>query len=112
MNKINRRTLKKFLRRIPRWMMNRYFLVSLGALVWMIFFDHNNLWSQYKLWSELRDLKAKKISYDTKVQETEAEKASLMSSSAAMEKFAREHYFMKKDNEDLYVIVHSTKPTE
>ncbi len=71
----------------------------------MLFFDRNDLMSQYEYRQQLNKLEAEK-EFDT----TESEKAvkdltELTTARAKLEKFAREKYLMKKENEDVFVII-------
>ena len=89
---------------LPKWLTNKYFLSTTFFVVWLLFFDHNDLMLAYKRNQELKDLKAKKALYDEKILETRKELDALRVNTASLEKVAREKYLMKKDNEDLYVI--------
>lgn len=92
-------------KRLPKFTRNFYFIASLTFLVWMLFFDTNDLITQYKLSQKLSDLKAEKAYYQEKISEVKKDREELLSNKALLEKFARENYFMKKKTEDLYVIV-------
>lgn len=89
---------------LPRWMTNKYLLASIFFLVWLLFFDHNDLPLQYKRSRELGELKEKAGWYREKIKETRQEVDALRSSALSLEKVAREKYMMKKDNEDLFII--------
>jgi cell division protein FtsB len=89
---------------LPKWLTNKYFLSTTFFVVWLLFFDHNDLMLAYKRNQELKDLKAKKALYEEKILETRKELDALRVNTASLEKVAREKYLMKKDNEDLYVI--------
>lgn len=73
--------------------------------IWMLFFDSNDIISQIKLRIELNDLKDQQTFYRTKTQKIRATKEELLNNKAALERFTREKYWMKKDDEDLYIIV-------
>ncbi len=82
-------------------------MVGLFFVVWITFFDSNDLYSQYKLASKLRNLKADKIYYTQKIEEVKADREELLSNPELLEKFAREKYLMKKPSEDVYIVVPS-----
>lgn len=84
---------------------NFYFLASLLFLCWMIFIDSNNLINQFKLSRKLSELEDRKEYYLERKEKIKAEREELMGNPELMEKFAREKYLMKKESEDLYVIV-------
>jgi hypothetical protein len=89
---------------LPPWMTNKYLLASIFFLVWLLFFDHNDLALQYKRSRELGELKEKAGWHREKIKETRKEVDALRVNASSMEKVAREKYMMKKDNEDLFVI--------
>lgn len=99
---------KKFqdqIARLPKWLTNIYFICSVSFLVWMIIVDDNNVVNQYRKHAELSALLEKKKFYMQQISETTKQLNELTSNPASQEKFAREHYWMKRDNEDVYVIV-------
>jgi len=82
------------------------FIITFGAFVlWMLFFDQNNMMEQYKLRSQLNDLQDEKEYYEKEMQKAQQEYDELFTNQESLEKFAREKYLMKKDNEDIFVIV-------
>lgn len=93
------------LQRLPKFVKNFYFLFFLGFLAWMLFLDSNDFVSQVKLAQKKASLEEEKDYYEEKIEEVKQEREELMSDPALLEKFAREKYFMKKESEDLYVIV-------
>lgn len=90
---------------IPSFLRNKYVLTTLFFMVWLVFFDRHNLITQFKLKQELTDLEREKAYYQVKAVEVEAEAKGLFSNSEKLEKFAREEYLMKKENEEVFVIV-------
>ncbi|MFM2306963.1 MAG: hypothetical protein RLZZ367_1632 [Bacteroidota bacterium] len=86
-------------------MTNPFFITALVFGTWMIFFDESNLISQYRKHKELSDLLEKKKFYTDQIKETNKAYQELTTNPATQEKFAREHYWMKRDNEDVFVIV-------
>ena len=90
---------------IPTLLLNKYMATLVVFGVWMVFFDENNFIRQYHRITELNDVQRKTKYY---VQETEAAKKQLhqlQTDQRALERFAREEYFMKKPNEDVFIIV-------
>ena len=61
--------------------------------------------NQYRRRHELGGLLEKKKFYLQQIEGTQKELSELTSNPATQEKFAREHYWMKRDNEDVFVIV-------
>ncbi|MDL5050219.1 septum formation initiator family protein [Oscillatoria amoena NRMC-F 0135] len=71
----------------------------------MLLLDSNDLISRYRLSAKLRALENEKEYYQQKIKEVEQDKQELFGDRESLEKFAREKYLMKKDNEDVFVIV-------
>lgn len=102
---------KKWYRRkwLPDWVKpyvyNRYSLTTFGFLVWMTFFDKHDFLLQASYRSELNELNEEKQYYTDGINKNNKAMEELFSNQDNLEKFAREHYFMKKDNEDVFVFV-------
>lgn len=99
--------VKKLLRRInklPKWTRSRYLLTFLGFVVYMAFFDHHDLFSQYRLQQELQKLEADKNYFEEQIKATQSDLDDLLTNDEKLEKFAREKYLMKRDNEVIFVI--------
>jgi cell division protein FtsB len=84
---------------------NKYFLLSAAFLVWMLFFDKNDLLSQYQYRQQVTKLTKDRDFYKKETAQVGTELDELTSDKAALEKFAREKYLMKKDNEDVFIVV-------
>jgi cell division protein DivIC len=84
---------------------NKYVLTVLLFFVWIAFFDQNNLVDRLSNLKKLKQLEKEKDYYEKKIQEDLQRIKELKSDDEDLEKFARETYFMKKDNEDVYVII-------
>jgi reverse gyrase len=93
------------LRKILRILINRYFVASLAFLVWIIFFDNYSLIRQYKLDQELRELQEMKHHYIAEIDQNRSELEELVTNKKTLEKVAREKFLMKRDNEDIYVVI-------
>ena len=95
----------KYYDKIPSYLKNKYAVTFLVFLVWLMFFDQNNIISQigYKL--ELSKLEADKEYYQQEIQKTVEDLEELKTDPKTLEKFAREKYLMKRSNEELFVIV-------
>ena len=84
---------------------NKFFISSLAFLVWMTFFDRNDMISQLDYRSQVNKLKAEKEFYNKEIAQVEKDLTELTTDQKKLEKFAREKYLMKRDNEDVFVIV-------
>lgn len=84
-----------------------------GLVIWMTFFDSNDFSAMLKLRKKIAELNDEVAFYDAKIKEVEQDKKEVLGSHKLQEKFAREKYFMKKADEDVYVIVDKdNKPLE
>src|SRR5690349_3792875 len=84
---------------------NKYLLAFVGFTVWMCFFDDRDIVTTHiKYPMELRQLKQSKAYYEQQISDTKEELKQLKSNAAAIEKYARENYLMKRDNEDLFIV--------
>ena len=90
--------------RVPSFMKNKYFIILTLFFAWMLFFDRNDIISQFQLKHQLSQLKKEKTYYQEKIDEVDRTTKDL-SNPDRLEQFAREEYLMKKDNEDVFVIV-------
>jgi cell division protein FtsB len=71
----------------------------------MLFFDRNDLMSQYDYRTQVNKLQAEKEFYIRETEKAKNDLDELSTNNEKLEKFAREKYLMKKENEDVFVIV-------
>ena len=69
-----------------------------------MFFDSNNFFTRSRLRDKLEELQQEKRFYLDEIQKDSALTMKLLNDSAELERFAREKYLMKKDNEDLFLV--------
>ncbi|MEZ4779054.1 MAG: septum formation initiator family protein [Flavobacteriaceae bacterium] len=88
-----------------RFISNKYVLIFLLFLVWMIFFDTNSYFIHKELNDDIDALEKSKEFYEEEIKNDKAfiEK---MNDSDEVEKYAREKYYLKRENEDIYIIQH------
>ncbi|RRA99089.1 FtsB family cell division protein [Larkinella rosea] len=91
--------------KILRLAKNFYFATGVGLLIWIGFFDANDIISQFNNSLKLGDLETDLVYYDEKIKEVEIQRQSILGNPRLQEKYARENYLMKKPNEDVYVLV-------
>ena len=97
--------IKKFYDKIPAILKNKYLLTGVAFLVLMLFLDRNNLISQYKMRKELNGLRKELQFYRDQARMDSIELSRLLGDSLELEKLGREKYMMKRDSEDIYIIV-------
>lgn len=93
------------MKRVPPIFRNFYAVALAVFFGWMLLLDSNNLVARYKLASKLRALKKEKEYYQEKIKEVQKDRSELFGDRESLEKFAREKYLMKKEGEDIYIIV-------
>jgi cell division protein DivIC len=91
------------LKKIPNWLKNKYMITVVVFMVWISFFDQNNFFTQYGFFKELESLEKDKAFFMEELTKTRQELNDLTTNPVTLEKFAREKYFMKKDNEEIFV---------
>jgi cell division protein FtsB len=84
---------------------NKFFITIVALLVWLTFFDKNDVFTQYELIQKCRKLEKEKEYYITEIEENRRNLEELKTNKKSLETFAREKYLMKKDNEDVFVFV-------
>ena len=94
----------KLLTHLPAFLRNKYFIAFAAFCVVILFLDKNDVVTQYDRRAELRELQQSKRYYTTQIAAERKELEALKTNPATVEKYAREKYLMKKDNEDLFVI--------
>lgn len=80
-------------------------LTGVAFLILMLFLDRNNLISQYRMRRELNGLKKELKFYQDQAEMDSITYHRLMSDTLELEKLGREKYLMKRDSEDIYIIV-------
>ena len=101
--------LKRFFDRIPPILKNRYLLTGVAFIVVLTFFDGNNMFYQFKLQKELKGLKAELKHLKEETIRDSTELVRLKTDTLEMERIGRENYQMKRDSEDVFIIVRKPK---
>lgn len=85
---------------------NKFFIVTTAFVVWVGFFDQNNIIHLQSLRSELHKVQKERQFYLDEIDRDTRTYMEVVSSMDRLEKMAREKYQMKRDNEDIYLIVY------
>ena len=83
---------------------NKYVIASVAFIVWMLFFDPKDWALMYDRQNKLTDLNKSEQHLDNQIKETRLELDLLKTSAQTIERYAREKYYMKKENEDLFIV--------
>ncbi|MBI1286397.1 MAG: septum formation initiator family protein [Flavobacteriales bacterium] len=98
--------MKKFrsiVLKIKPYASNKFIVTLAIFLVWMTFFDENNFITLVQNRMKLAELEAEKEHYVNEIKESEEDLKLLQNDKELLEKFAREKYLMKKENEEIFV---------
>ena len=98
-------SLKEVYRQIPDVLKNKYALAFGIFLLWMTFVDTNTFVSQIKMQNQIEQKEQLKAYYETETNKLNESLDNLLNDNETLEKFAREEYLMKRDNEDVFVIL-------
>ncbi|TDP60775.1 FtsB family cell division protein [Flavobacterium dankookense] len=82
---------------------NRYLIVLVFFVVWMLFLDNTSYMEHRVLNKELEELEDNKKYYQDEIKKDD-ENIKLLKNPDQIEKYAREKYYMKRDSEDIYII--------
>ncbi len=94
----------KLIRNIPPFVFNKYFLACSLFIGWMLFFDRNDYFTQMERIKNLQQIEQSKDYFAQKIAEGKKFSRDMRSNVDAVEKFVREKYLMKRDNEDLFLV--------
>jgi len=96
--------VKEYYERIPQPLRNKYILTILFFVFWIVFLDDYNLITQNQLQNEVEELEYQKDYYTTHIKQDSTELYHLRNTTEKQEKFAREKFLMKKDNEEVFIL--------
>jgi cell division protein DivIC len=96
--------MQHWLQKIPNWLKNKYVLAILFFIAWGLFLADTSAIEVYQLNAKLQKLKASQASLNKEIATTDKQLRLLKTSSETIEKFAREQYYMKKENEELFIV--------
>ncbi len=88
--------------KLPAYARNRYFITTAIFVFIMVFVDRHDMLTQFRLRSVVNRMEADQAYYAKKIEEAEAER---LDREVNQERFARETYFMQRDDEDVFIIV-------
>ena len=95
--------MAKFKKKYLKPFKNFYLIVLVGFAIWMLFIDTHSLLLHRDLNKDIEDLENEKTYYINEIKKDQKAIKSL-STEEGVEKVARETYYMKKPNEDIYII--------
>ena len=94
--------------KILRIIINKYTITLVAFGVWMVFFDSSSVLNRMRYREKLNSLKQEKHFYLEEIKKDSILSQKLLSDTSEIEKFARENYLMKKDKEDVFLVIDTT----
>ncbi|MBP5693281.1 MAG: septum formation inhibitor [Bacteroidales bacterium] len=91
-------------RQVIKVLKNKYFIVTAAFLIWIFFFDTNNLISWYRDLKQLGWQNRQKVYYQDAIRQADEKLQELASNKDSLEKFAREQFLFHEAGEDVYVV--------
>lgn len=82
---------------------NRYVILVSGFIIWMFFFDSNSFFIHQELNDEINDLEDNIEYFENEISK-DKEVLNVLKDSNELEKFAREKFYLKKENEEIFII--------
>jgi cell division protein DivIC len=96
--------LLNFLRHIPSFLRNKYLITSILFVVFILYISENDLFSMFDRNKKLKNLQKSEQHLTKLINDTRQELNLLKTNDQTVEKYAREKYLMKKENEDLFIV--------
>ena len=96
--------IKDLYQRLPAPLRNKYLITFIVFLVWIFFIDKFDIITQIKMNKEFKQLKQQQEFYKEEIEKDSTEIYNLNNNPEEQERFARERFLMKKENEDLFII--------
>ena len=96
------------MKKILKFLINKYTITLVAFAVWMVFFDSSSVLNRMKYRDKLNSLKQEKHFYLEEIKKDSILSQKLLSDTSEIEKFARENYLMKKDQEDVFLVIDTT----
>ncbi|OFX21334.1 MAG: hypothetical protein A2041_07100 [Bacteroidetes bacterium GWA2_31_9b] len=97
--------LNRIFKKLIPYFKNKYILTLFIFILWLTFFDRSNLVDRVKEMRNLRQFEKDRVYYIERIETDSKRLKQLKTNNKNLEKFAREQYFMKKDNEEIFVII-------
>jgi cell division protein FtsB len=99
----------KFRLLLKKIITNKYWITAMVFIAYLFFGDKNNILEQYELQQQYLKVKRENAYYKEQIKQSERQYTELFTNKQNLETFAREKYLMKRENEDVFVIVNATE---
>lgn len=104
---------KSMLRKLRyiRIVKNPFFLITIGFIVWIVFFDSYSLIEHHAIDQEIDKMEGRQEYFQSEI-DKDKQAIKNLKDGDAIEKYAREKYYMKRDSEDIFIIEFDTISTK
>ena len=92
------------MKKVLKIVANKYFITTFAFLLWILYFDQNDWFTLRQRQKDLDGIKTNITYLNSQITQMAQERDALLTDRAKLERYARENYRMKHDNEDVYVI--------
>ena len=96
--------IKNLINKIPKPLKNKYLITLLAFSFWIFFIDDYNLIKQYQLQKNIDQLKNQRKYYLNEIKKDSTQFYRIQHTKEEQERFAREKFLMKKEEEDVFII--------
>ncbi len=96
--------IKNLYQKLPAPLRNKYLITFVVFLVWIFFIDTFDIITQIRMNNEFKQLKEQQEFYKAEIEEDSIKVYNLNNNPEEQERFARERFLMKKDNEDVFIV--------
>lgn len=96
--------IKNLYQKLPAPLRNKYLITFVVFLVWIFFIDTFDIITQIRMNNEFKQLKEQQEFYKAEIEKDSTKVYNLNNNPEDQERFARERFLMKKDNEDVFIV--------
>ena len=96
--------IKNLYQKLPAPFRNKYLITFVVFLVWIFFIDTFDIITQIRMNNEFKQLKEQQEFYKAEIEKDSIKVYNLNNNPEEQERFARERFLMKKDNEDVFIV--------
>ena len=97
-------SFRTILNKMKPVILNKYLLTLIIFAFIFLFSENRNLVKRWQTGSSIKQLEKEIAFYEKEIEKNKTKMLELQSSNEDLEKFAREQYLMKKENEDVFIV--------
>ncbi len=90
--------------KIRKLLLNKYTIVFVVFAVLVTFFDNHSLIHRWETHRRIVEMEKELNYYQNEIKDTKQKNNELRSDKENLEKFAREHFYMKKESEEIFIV--------